>query len=197
MIVNLMINVLAMAMALVPPALVPPALVPVNLALEQGPCIEREVYVEVVATSDGRLTQRVAAVSVVLEWPSERLSFLRLEAVAGLSPDQEPIGVDWMVAGFLPDPDGINDDLDDGISILTLLSPPDDPAIIQTRCGTVLATLVFELADKKDTPTVQIVGTTGEYGQTAVYLFDVVGGDVSGSLTGVRISCSRRKARGR
>lgn len=162
--------------------------IPVDLTLEQQACDGTEVMIDIIATSQGRFTQRSSAVSILIEYPAMDATLLRV--------DVETAGVDWFIAGFLNDPDDINQDITDGLALLTLLSQLDGPAILQTRCGTVLATLVFSLADKNLRPFIDLPMARGEYGVTAIYA-DVVGVQLSGTATGIEVSCKGKPVRTR
>jgi hypothetical protein len=73
------------------------------------------VDVELRLTADGPLA--VAAVDALLVWDP-----LQLELVQAFGGDE-----DWFVAAFLGDPDGINDDVLDGVALFTALSNPGSP----------------------------------------------------------------------
>ncbi len=159
---------------------------PVNLTLEQHPCIGTEVMVDIIATSQDRFTQRSSAVSVLIEYSATRATLLRVET--------ETAGVDWFVAGFLRDPDDINQDIGDGLAVLTLLSQLTEPAIMQTRCGTVLATLVFSLSDKNAKPVIELPLAMGAFGVTEIY-GDVPGVMLLGEADGIEVSCKSKTTR--
>jgi hypothetical protein len=99
-----------------------------------------------------------------------------------------------MIAGFLNDPDDINQDIGDGLAVLTLLSQIDSPAVIQTRCGTVLATLVFELSDKTAKPVIAMPMNKGDFGVTAVYATEP-GVDLLGTTESMELGCKVKAIR--
>lgn len=155
----------------------------VDLSLEQQttiPCKGNIALVDLVATSPHKLPQTMSAVSVIVEYPWKGATLLGIETADA--------GADWMVAGFLLDPDGINDDLEDGEVLLTLLAYPDVPAIAQTRCGTILATLVFEV-DPDYRARIEIGAESGEFGVTAIYPPDEVGVEILGRVSGETVLC--------
>jgi len=159
---------------------------PIDLSLEQRSCDGVEVTIDVIATSEGRFVQRSSAISILIEYPADDAKLLRVET--------DTAGVDWFVAGFLNDPDNFNQDIEDGLAVLTLLGPLTDPAIIQTRCGTVLATLVFELPSKNAKPFIDLPLSRGNFGVTAIY-GEEPGTQFSGTATGVEVSCKGKAAR--
>jgi hypothetical protein len=145
----------------------------VDLQLRAAGCGDGEVYVDLIATSDGDLPVMASAVNVIVE---SGLSFVRLESTPGM----------WMIADTLPDPDGINDDTTDGQFILTFLSSPAVPTVMQT-CGTVVGTLVFDASDELEV--IRLVRSAGDWAESAVYLYDTPNTDVLGSTRGVRVFC--------
>jgi hypothetical protein len=145
----------------------------VDLQLRPAGCGDGEVYVDLVATADGGLPVMASAVNVIVE---SDLPFVRLETTPGM----------WMIADTLPDPDGINDDTADGQFLLTFLSSPAVPTIMQT-CGTVVGTLVFDASDELEV--IRLVRSAGNWAESAVYLYDTPNTDVLGSIRGVRVFC--------
>lgn len=145
----------------------------VDLHLRPAGCTDGETFVDVVAVADSDLPIMSAAVSLIVE---SNLTYLRFETTPGM----------WMIADTLPDPDGINDDTADGQFILTCLSSPSVPTVMQT-CGTVIGTLVFESG--AGLGHVHVPRERGEWAETTVYLFDVPNQNVIGSIRGTRVAC--------
>lgn len=84
----------------------------------------------------------------------------------------------WSAFGFLPDPDGINDDLTDGLVLLTGLATPGQAYWVSGEV--VVARLYFEVlgGDK-----VQILSrTVGEFGKTRVLAFYTPNVEITGAI---------------
>jgi hypothetical protein len=157
----------------------------VDLALVQNSCSDTEVRIDVVATADGRLPEFVAAVDVLLSWETDGLTLVGIETAEA--------GANWLVADSLPDPDGINEDTEDGEVLLTFLAQPGEPAVAQTNCGTVLATLVFDLSGRD--AAIDILDFVGDHGNTQVYPYYSPGEEALGETDGVVADCSNRGIR--
>ncbi|QDU69372.1 hypothetical protein [Engelhardtia mirabilis] len=129
------------------------------------PAVPPGCLAEVELTLSSTTAASVAAVDVILSWNPAELTLIQAL----------PSGEDWLVAAFLNDPDGINDDLLDGQALFTALINPANPLALPP--DPLVATFVFEvIADGS----VGITPTAGAFGETAV--IGVVPGP---ALTGV------------
>jgi hypothetical protein len=140
---------------------------------------------EVILTSDSVVA--VGAVDLLIEWdvseagvPAGRVAS---KAIPTARPTLElievtPLGT-WFVADFLPDPDGINDDITDGQAIYTLLAPVGWPVgqPVATPNGTPVLRLKFKV---RATGSVDIVPAAGAYGETRVLEYGVPNSDITG-----------------
>lgn len=115
--------------------------------------------VRIEATASPGTSEEIFAISVVLAWDPA--------AVTLVEADDSNNSTTWLVSGFLNDPDGVNDSLDDGDAIFTALAPPGDPALI-TDEPFVVTTLIFEAAPVTGMTTIGILSQIGDFGQTEV-----------------------------
>lgn len=125
-----------------------------------------QVTVELVASS--AQPEVLTAVDAILAWDPARLTLL-----SGAPGDLPPF-----VAGFLPDPDGINVDVTDGEALWTALTPPTTPGV--TPPDMVVAR--FDVLVLRS-GCIELVPAAGGFGKTRV-IGPVPGVEVTGAIGG-------------
>ncbi|GJM23163.1 MAG: hypothetical protein DHS20C15_30780 [Planctomycetota bacterium] len=139
----------------------------VDLRLEPGhqsALVGGTIFVDLVASAAD--PEPISAVDAILAWDPARL------ALQGASVGAFPS----FVSGFLPDPDGINLDLDDGEVLYTVLMPPSTLASVPPDL--VIATFEFQVLSSA---CVALAPSAGIFGSTRV-IGAVPGVEVTGSL---------------
>jgi len=96
--------------------------------------------------------------------------------------DQTDAGYVWLTAGFLNDPDDINDDLSDGDGLFTALAFPGNPAFADPN-GLVVTTLRFEPVALSSGTVVRFLSQLGQFGHTRV----LCGGNITGDISSTAI----------
>jgi hypothetical protein len=139
--------------------------------------VDTVVEIDLVVRSDDDTTQYFAALDAILGWDPTYLDL---------------IGVDDSGAGypfgpenhFMPDADGINDDLHDGDALFTALALGGEEAPVPPE-GLVVTTLQFLALAETDGTVVSFFPTLGEYGITRIRRLDLtdVTGDISATGT--------------
>ena len=112
--------------------------------------------------------QSVAAIDAILSWDPTELQFIG--PVAG--------SYAWFLAGFLPDPDGINLDVTDGNAIYTALAPPATPLVLPPDI--VVASFEFKLLKEG---TLTLLPSLGAFGKTRV-VSTTPGVEITGVISG-------------
>ena len=112
--------------------------------------------------------QSVAAIDAILSWDPAELQFIG--PVAG--------SYAWFIAGFLPDPDGINADVTDGSAIYTALAPPATPLVLPPNI--VVASFKFKLLQEG---TLTLLPSLGSFGKTRV-VSTTPGVEITGVISG-------------
>lgn len=121
------------------------------------------------------IPQEFHAIDVILSWDP---NYLDLEGADDSGTGYPP---GWFLSGFLPDPDGINDDLHDGDALFTVLAQPGTPATA-TPEGLLVAGFSFTGVALSDGAHVMFLPELGLDAQTRVY---GPSGDVTGDITSV------------
>ncbi|MFT5152371.1 MAG: hypothetical protein ACI841_002369, partial [Planctomycetota bacterium] len=132
------------------------------------------VDIRIVATADAITGIDYAAIDALLDYD---LTYLALLGV-----DDTDASENWFVSSFLPDPDGINDDLTDGNAIYTALASTSDPATA-LPAGSIVTTLKFVAILETPGTTLSFLPTMGLWGGTDVYDFHVAGGILTGDFS--------------
>ncbi len=129
------------------------------------------IEIELVASAAEAGTATISAVDALLTWDPQYVELVEFV---------NPPGV-WLVAGFLPDPDGINTDTTDGEALFTALAPPTElptlpPDLVITR---------FRFRALANTPStvVRLIPSAGQFARTRV-LGEGIQNDVTGDITG-------------
>lgn len=146
------------------------------------------VAIDIVVVSDGAISEPFDALDAIISWDPAQLTLI------GSNQDISPAA--FFLTGFLPDPDGVNDNTSDGDAIFTALAfpgtgvfaPPSGSALTQVN-GLIVTTLVFETKDCDICAAVSFLPTIGAFGRTRV-LFQ--GEEVTGAIGGpakVEIAC--------
>src|SRR5215468_4508877 len=112
--------------------------------------------------------QSVAAIDAILSWNPAELQLIG--PVAG--------SFSWFLAGFLPDPDGINANVTDGSAIYTALSPPGSPLVLPPNI--VVASFQFKVLTGGK---VTLLPTLGSFGKTRV-VSTTPGLEITGTISG-------------
>ncbi len=159
-----------------------PADAAVDLSLqpaEDPVAVGETLSVALIATNDAAgEVQLVSAISAVLVWDP---AVFRLVGVDNNGP------FSWMRSGFLADPDGINDWLDDGDAIYTALAPAGGPAGVPDT-GLLITTLEFEALAPSPSSATEIVLELDHFGRTQVFDGTVANLDVLGSSEGTPVT---------
>ncbi len=159
-----------------------PAGAAVDLSLqpvEDPVAVGQTLSVTFIATNDAAgEAQLVSAITAVLVWDKD---VLRLVGVDNNGP------IPWLASGFLADPDGINDSLDDGDAIYTALASPGGPAGVPDA-GLLITTLEFEALGPSPSSAIDIVLELGLFGRTQVFDGTVANLDVLGSFEGTSVT---------
>ena len=149
------------------------------------------VEINLVAHSADGTEQLISALDTILIWDPAMLELLGV--------DDGNADVAWLVSGFLPDPDGINDGIDDppggipnndGDALFTALAFPTPP----TTTGPddiVITTLLFRALQPTPAAVVQFLPTLGGFGQTRVFgegKQNDITGNISATATVVIVS---------
>jgi hypothetical protein len=113
-------------------------------------------------------SENVAAVDVILSWNPAQL-----ELIQAIPSDE-----DWFVAAFLNDPDGINDDVLDGLALYTALVDPPNPLSVPPSA--VVATFQFRVIASGQ---VGMIAAAGAFGKTRV-ISTTPGAAYSGTIAG-------------
>lgn len=109
-------------------------------------------FVDLVLTPSAPTT--VVAVDVLLSWDPTRLELVQAAPASG----------SWLATGFLNDPDGINDDLGDGLALYTLLVNPANPLAL--AASSTVASFEFRV---NDDAAVALSNAAGVFASTDVY----------------------------
>jgi hypothetical protein len=131
------------------------------------------IEIDVVATSDGASGQPFATLTATLEWDPLALEFL--------GNDDSGADYTWFVSGFLNDPDGINDVLDDGDAIYNAWAQVGGEAVAppQPQVLTV-TTLRFRVVSATGQSTLRYLAVMGDYAETQVLALGAI--DVTGDI---------------
>ncbi len=140
------------------------------------------VEIDLIASSSGDTTQLFAALEAILHWDP---AYLDLVGV-----DDSGAGYDFLDAHFLPDPDGINDDLHDGDALFVALAPGGEEAPAPPG-GLIVTTLLFQALTDTEATIVDLLPSLGMYGVTRIRRLDLsdVTGDISGTATVTILAC--------
>lgn len=141
----------------------------VDLRLEpaqQTAVAGQDISIDLVAHGD--LPASITAIDAILSWDPNRLQLLN--TIPGDFPP--------FVAGFLPDPDGINADTSDGEALYTALAPLTTPATVPPDL--LVVTFVFKVLTSACVGLTPAVGT---FGKTRV-IGIVPGVEITGSIAG-------------
>jgi hypothetical protein len=139
--------------------------------------VDTIVEIQIVASVEGDEDLSMAAIDAILDWDRDYLELL--------SVDDSVSDYTWFVSDFLPDPDGVNDDVGDGEAIYTALSSAEDPATAIPDAGRTVTTVRFRaLAETAGTP-ISFVPSTGQYAKTRVLAFYVPGLEITGDISSI------------
>ncbi|MHC5112352.1 MAG: hypothetical protein ACYTHJ_21045 [Planctomycetota bacterium] len=158
-----------------------PALASVDLTLEpEDPNVAMgaNLDIQLVARNDEEGMARVSAVSVVLVWDPE---VIQLTGSSEIEPGT------WLATGFFPDPDGINDALDDGDAVFTALASPANIVEIPME-NMALAAFSFQAMTSMPNAQVVIQERLLEFGETAVFHADIPNLNILGSVEGASVN---------
>jgi hypothetical protein len=141
---------------------------------DQTVCVGDIVEIDLIFSSEGPDPQPFDATDAILCWDT---AFLQL-----IGNDDSDAGATWFISGFLPDVDGVNDDLTDGEAIYTALASPGTTVTAPLAPDTLVVT-TFQFAALAETTLTELElrATIGVFGQSRVLL---VGGNITGTLGG-------------
>jgi len=125
-------------------------------------------FVTVDLRAEAGSPQSVAAIDAILSWNPAELTLIT--PVASSYP--------WFVAGFLPDPDGINADVLDGTALYTALPAPGSPLMLPPNI--VVASFTFKILTGGK---VSLLPSVGTFGKTRV-ISTTPGLEITGVISG-------------
>lgn len=131
-----------------------------------NPTISPGCIVNVEVRLSASVATQVSAADVIFQWDPSQLQLLQTT----------PGTAGWFVAGYLPDPDGINNDVHDGTALFTALASPASPVTVGP--ATSLARLTFQV---NQSGALGVLATAGAFGVTRV-LGTNPGLDLTGEL---------------
>ena len=137
--------------------------------------VDEVVEIDIIATSYAAVPQDVAAIEAILDWDTEFLELLGI--------DDANAGYTWFVSDFLPDPDGINDDLANGNALYTALARQDSPAVVPPPPGLIVTTVQFRASAPTAGTLVSFVPALGVFGKSRVLEFYTPGLESTGNIT--------------
>lgn len=156
-------------LAPLPHALATPVDLEFNPIIQQS-IVGNQVTIQIIARSSA--SQCINGMDMILIWDP---TYLQLTGTS-----QAGAGYNWLIAGFLPDPDGLNTDITDGEALFTALASPGSPAFAVPG-GLVVTTLLFDAVAPTAGTTVEFAATRGAFGRTQV----LCGGNVTGDISSV------------
>jgi len=135
------------------------------------------VEIDLLVSSDDGSPRAFDALDAILVWDPDVLELIGV--------DDSGAGASFFLSQFLPDPDGVNDDLTDGEAIYTAWAPPGNPIDAPADPAELVVTTVqFIARDSAVATVVAFLPTVGTFGESRV-LFEGanITGDVSDTAT--------------
>jgi hypothetical protein len=140
---------------------------------EQTVCVGDIVSVDLVLTTSGA-AQGFHAVDALVGWDPGILELI--------GHDDSNADASWLASGFLNDPDGINDDLDDGLALYTALALPGQAEAVPAAPNAfIVTTFRFEAIAATPLSLIDLVATAGVFGRSRVLLNGL---EITGTLGG-------------
>jgi hypothetical protein len=128
-------------------------------------------------SSQGPGAQPFAAVDALIGYDPTKLQLVGY--------DKNDAGAGFFVQGFLPDPDGINLNIGDGLALFTALAPPGNPISAPATPGMLVVTsLKFIALQETPATNVVLVPNSGAFGQTRVLIGP---SNVTGNINSVAV----------
>jgi hypothetical protein len=147
---------------------------PVNLGFapgEQTVCVGDIVSIDLVLTTDGP-PQDFHAVDAIITWDPAILEFI--------GNDDSNSDATWLASDFLPDPDGVNDDLTDGMALYTALALPGQAEAVPIAPNAfIVTTFQFEAIAATALTEVDFEASFGVFGRSRVLLN---GAEITGDI---------------
>lgn len=132
------------------------------------------VEIDLVARSDDGADQPFNTLDAVVSWDPTKLEFLGI--------DDSNAEADFFFSGFLPDQDGINDDLTDGEVLYVALGRAGDPPVAPPAPDDlIVTTFIFRAIELTPGTVLEFIPAVGNFGRTRV----LFGGDITGDITGI------------
>ncbi len=125
-------------------------------------------FITVDLHAEAAIPQAVAAIDAILSWNPAELQLIT--PVASTYP--------WFIAGFLPDPDGINANVLDGTALYTALAPPATPLMLPPNI--IVASFKFKVLTGGN---VTLLPSLGTFGKTRV-VSTTPGLEITGVISG-------------
>ncbi len=132
--------------------------------------VGEQVFIGMVATPAGSTSGSFAGIDAILQWDPTVLHYEGFEVAPST----------WFLADFLPDPDGLNDDLLDGDGLFTLFAPLGTEMTAPVG-GTTPVVFQFTALRAISDSEMQFIQSFGSYSDTEVLKLGNV--DVTGDLT--------------
>ena len=139
----------------------------------QSVSVDDRIEINLIAVSDDDTTQHFAAMEAILHWDPDYLEFVGV--------DDSWAGFGFLDSHFLPDMDGINDDLQDGDALFVALAPGGEEAPVSPD-GLVVTTLLFQALLDTEATIVDLLPSLGTYAVSRIRRLDLT--DVTGDITG-------------
>jgi hypothetical protein len=146
---------------------------PTPQTVEIGELFEIQLNV----SSQGPGPQPFAAVDALIGYDQTKLQLVGY--------DKNDAGAGFFVQGFLPDPDGINLNIGDGLALFTALAPPGNPVPAPvTPSMLVVTSLKFIALEQTPATNVILVPSSGAFGQTRVLIGP---SNVTGNISSIAV----------
>lgn len=163
----------ALLLALAPQAsaqLVNLSFSPTDTLVEVG----EQVEIQILVLASGLDNVSFSAVDALLDYDPSYLVLLGV--------DDTLAAETWFASSFLPDPDGINDNITNGDALYTALCTPGFPATAPPA-GAIVTTLRFLALQETPGTLLSFNPSMGTYGVTEVYSYDTAGGTLTGDIS--------------
>lgn len=141
----------------------------------QSRAVGQFVDVTLSIQANGPVAEQSSGLDAILQWDPTKLDFV--------SADTSVAGYPWFVAGFLPNPDGLNTTLTDGDGMYTVLASPGSPALAPTAPGVLVVVKFRFLALAASSGTVvELLPSFGSFSRTRV-LGSTAGSEITGDIS--------------
>lgn len=133
------------------------------------------IEIQLMATPSAATAADIGALDALVLYDASRLQLL--------GSDQATADYAWFIAGFGPDPDGINTDLGDGDAIFTALAQFTLAATVQPGQSLRVTTLRFQALAPAAGTVISLGTSLGNFGATEVTDYYTAGLDITGDIS--------------